>query len=426
MTALKRLVNSTATYALANVINSAIPFLLLPVLTRVLAPAEYGLVAMFTTIITVFSAFTGLSLHGAVSVRYFSAKTDHPRFVGSCLVVLSCSTTIVLTVVWVLSEFLSDLVGLPETWLLLAVLGAGFQALINIRLVMWQIKGVAIRYGFFQILQTLFNLGFSLWLVIFVGMGWEGRGWGVLFALFIFGALSLFSLFWSGLASRHINREYIRASLKFGIPLIPHSLGGMMTAISDRFILVAVIGLAATGSYVVGAQVGMVVALLADAFNKAFSPYLLKELQRLGGKADLALARQCILIFSGFLLLSSVFFFFVPLIYKLFIGREYYESLIVAQLIGVGNAFLGMYYVISGFIFYSEKTVLLSKLTFFCGVLNLGVTYLMVLALGAVGAAIGYCFIQVVFFYGALRLCQSVCPVPWGKAFFSLLGTRGS
>jgi O-antigen/teichoic acid export membrane protein len=426
MTALKRLVNSTATYALANVINSAIPFLLLPVLTRVLEPTEYGLVAMFTTIITVFSAFTGLSLHGAVSVRYFNTETDHPRFVGSCLAVLSCSTAIVLTVVWILSDFLSGLVGLPRAWLLLAVLGASFQALINIRLVMWQIKGVAIRYGFFQVFQTLFNLGFSLWLVIFVGLGWEGRGWGVLSALLIFGAIAVFSLFASGLASRHISGEYVRASLKFGVPLIPHSVGGLMTAISDRFILVALIGLASAGSYVVGAQVGMAVALLADAFNKAFAPYLLRELQRLGGRADLALARQCIVVFAGFLFLSCLFVFCAPLVYKIFIGLEYYESLVVAQLIGFGNAFLGMYYVVSGFIFYSEKTALLSKLTLICGVLNLGITYLMVLALGAVGAAIGYCVIQMVFFCGALRLCQSVCPIPWGKAFLSFLGIRGS
>ena len=276
---------------------------------------------------------------------------------------------------------MSGLVGLSGSWLLLAVLGASFQALINIRLVMWQVKGIAIRYGLFQILQTLFNLGFSLWLVVFVGLGWEGRGLGVLSALLIFGAIAVFSLFASGLASRHINREYVRASLKFGVPLIPHSVGGMMTAISDRFILVALVGLAAAGSYVVGAQVGMVVALLADAFNEAFAPHLLKELQRLGGKADLALARQCIVVFAGFLLLSCVFVFCVPLIYKIFIGPEYYESLMVAKLVGFGNAFLGMYYVVSGFIFYSEKTALLSRLTLVCGVLNLGMTYLMVLAL---------------------------------------------
>ena len=79
MTALKRLVNSTATYTLANVINSAIPFLLLPVLTRVLAPAEYGVVTMFATVVSVLTAFTGLSIHGAVSVRHFDADTDHPR-----------------------------------------------------------------------------------------------------------------------------------------------------------------------------------------------------------------------------------------------------------------------------------------------------------------------------------------------------------
>ena len=43
------LVGNAAIYTLANVTNSAIPFLLLPVLTRVLSPEEYGLVTIFAT-----------------------------------------------------------------------------------------------------------------------------------------------------------------------------------------------------------------------------------------------------------------------------------------------------------------------------------------------------------------------------------------
>jgi O-antigen/teichoic acid export membrane protein len=211
MTALKRLVGSTAIYAMANVINSAIPFLLLPVLTRVLAPEEYGVVAMFTTVMAVLSAVTGLSMHGAVSVRYFNSQTNHPRFLGSCLVLLSCSTSIVLAFMWVMGGIFSEWVGLPEKWLLLAVLASSFQTLIYIRLVMWQVKGQAVRYGFFQVIQTLVNLGVSLWLIIIADLGWEGRVLGIFVALSVFGVLAVFSLWLKDLMQLSFDRKYIRA-----------------------------------------------------------------------------------------------------------------------------------------------------------------------------------------------------------------------
>ncbi|WP_460155205.1 lipopolysaccharide biosynthesis protein [Pseudomonas sp. S2_B12] len=174
MTALKRLLNSTATYALANVINSAIPFFLLPVLTRVLAPSEYGVVTMFTTVVGALSAFTGLSIHGAVSVRHFDSGTDHPRFVGACLGVLAVSTSLVLLVVWLMAGPLARSTEIPENWLLVAVLVSAAQSIVQVRLVIWQVRNEVMRYGLFQILQTFLNLSLSLGLIFF--SVWVGKG----------------------------------------------------------------------------------------------------------------------------------------------------------------------------------------------------------------------------------------------------------
>ena len=93
------LVGSAGIYTLANIANNAIPFLLLPVLTRVLTPEEFGIVAIFTTLVTAFGAFTGLSAHGAVNVRLFDPQTRHARYVGTVLAILGSSTAVVLLVV---------------------------------------------------------------------------------------------------------------------------------------------------------------------------------------------------------------------------------------------------------------------------------------------------------------------------------------
>lgn len=417
MTALKRLLNSTATYALANVINSAIPFFLLPILTRVLAPAEYGLVTMFTLVLGIFSALTGLSIQGAVSVRYFDGGTDHPRFVGACFSVLALSTSLVLVLVWLIASPLSRWTEIPEGWLLVAVLASAAQAIVQVRLVIWQVRNEVMRYGLFQILQTSLNLSLSLGLIFVLGWGWEGRVLGITVAISLFAGLALYGLQHRQLVSWTLDGNYIKAALRFGVPLIPHAVGAMMIAMSDRFIITQLLGIGVTGAYAVGVQMGMVVGLLADAFVKAFGPHLFSELKSRDSSSGLRMVRQCAVVFTGFFVLALGYVGVLPYIYPFIVGEQFSASLPIAQLIGLGNAFMGMYYVVAGFLFFFERTALLAKLTFMIGFLSAGLTYTLVVWLGVIGAAWAYVIVQLMFFLGAWYLAQRVFPLPWRSLF---------
>ena len=80
-------------YAGANALSAGIPFLLLPVLTRALAPAEYGLVVDFFLLATLCTSLAGLGVHGAVSVKWFDRSgRDFPQLVGNALMVAIAST----------------------------------------------------------------------------------------------------------------------------------------------------------------------------------------------------------------------------------------------------------------------------------------------------------------------------------------------
>lgn len=413
MTGFRRLLGSAAAYTIANVINGAIPFFLLPVLTRVLTPAEYGTVTMFATVMSVLSAFTGLSIHGAVSVRYFDKETDHPRFVGTCLAVLGGSTLVVLLVVLLIAAPLAKWTQVPEGWLLAAVLASAAQFVIQVRLVIWQVKNEVVRYGIFQIMQTLLNLSLSLGLILMLGMGWEGRALGIAAAVFLFGMLSLYSLHRKGLVVWQFDAGYAKASLRFGVPLIPHTIGGMMMAMSDKFIITSLLGVGMTGTYAVGVQLGMVIGLLADAFVKAYGPHLFKDLRDSAESAGAHLVWQCLAIFAGFLVLALVYAGMLPYLHRWIVGEGYADSLRIAQLVGFGNAFLGMYYTVAGYLFFFEKTGRLAGLTIIVGLVSVAITYVLVLYWGLVGAAWGYVAIQAMFFLGTWYFAQKIYPLPW-------------
>ena len=66
-----RLLRSGGIYVLANLVTAALPFLLLPILTRALGPAEYGQVIAFSLIVTLAGALAGFNVHAAVGVMWF-------------------------------------------------------------------------------------------------------------------------------------------------------------------------------------------------------------------------------------------------------------------------------------------------------------------------------------------------------------------
>lgn len=410
-----KLVGNTAIYALANVLNGVIPFLLLPVLTRVFTPEEYGLVTLISAVIAIISAFTGLSVHGAVSVKYFDKEIDHPKFVGASLMVLAGSTCLVLLFLLVAGGELSEWIHLPKQWLIIAAIASAAQFVINIRLTMWQVQDQAMRYGFFQVTQTFFNLSLSLALVFWMMMGWEGRAWGIVAAAVIFAGFAMITLHKEKLVDWQGDKKYAKSAIYFGVPLIPHVVGGLMMAISDRVILSSILDLRSVGHYSVGLQMAMAIGFFADALVKAYGPFLFKTLANESMEQNSKVVSLTYFVFISFLLLAMFYSFILPWIYSVFVGQSFQDSVEIAKIASFGYAFQGMYYAIAGFLFYKGKTGRLSMLTLACGVVNIAITYWMVGLYGIVGAAWSFLLLQIIFFLGAWFLAQKAHPMPWLK-----------
>lgn len=413
-----KLLGNTAIYGLANLLNGAIPFLLLPILTRVFTPEEYGLITLVSAVIAIMGAFTGLSAHGAVSVKYFDKSIDHPQFVGASLLVLIGSTAFILILLLFTGDAISNWVNLPKEWLFIAAIASSSQFVINVRLVLWQVKDQPIRYGLFQVSQTLFNLGLSLALVFWAIWGWQGRTWGIALASIIFCVIAVASMQKAKLVYWKRNFRYERDVIAFGFPLIPHVLGGVAIAISDRFILTSLLGVNAVGHYAVGVQMAMVIGVLTDAFSKAYSPYLYRVLSHndkntTNGKLVLS---SCFLFFS-FLCISSIYALLLNYIYPYFIGNLFQDSISVAKISTFAFAFQGMYYAMTNFIFFYNSTVFLSLITTICGILHIFLTYIFVAEYGQIGASYAFLIAQILMFIGVFLVSQKLHPLPWLKTF---------
>src|SRR5690606_20758818 len=129
------------------------------------------------------------------------------------------------------SRWLEPVTQLPTEWLLGAVLVASAQVLISVRLTLWQVRGCAVRYGAFQLSQSTLNACVSVLAVVALGMAWHGRLLGQATAAISFGCLAIWWM--RSDIIRPARAAHVKDALRYGIPLIPHVIGGLMIIAAD-------------------------------------------------------------------------------------------------------------------------------------------------------------------------------------------------
>jgi O-antigen/teichoic acid export membrane protein len=419
MDSVKTLLRNASIYTGANILNAGIPFLLLPVLTRVLSPADYGTIAMFGIVVTIVGAFTGLTVHGAVGVRYFQLDQERmPPYVGACLAILAVSGSMVFCVVAVGRPWLESITRVPGRWLLVAVLVSSAQFVINIRLSLWQVQHKAFRYGAFQISQSMLNAGLSLFLILSLGMAWEGRALGQSAAVSVFMLIALFLLLQRTEASWPTNTRDVRDALKFGVPLIPHVIGGLSIATVDRFMITNMLDVAQAGIYMVALQMGMVLGLLTDSFNSAYAPYLMGVLVKEDRARDRNIVRGTYAYFLVVIVAALLLGVTAPHLLGVLVGERFRAAAGVVLYVAMGYAFGGMYYMVANYVFLENKTGYLAVVTFSSGVFNIIATFLLIKVNGIIGAAQAFMLSQAMIFFCTWWLAQRLRPMPWRTALF--------
>ncbi|WML88584.1 lipopolysaccharide biosynthesis protein [Thiothrix subterranea] len=410
-----KLFGNASIYFGANILNAAIPFLLLPILTRVLTPAEYGTIAMFLVMVSIFSAFTGLSVHGAIGVRYFQlSKEDLADYVTSCIGILVVSTTAVMLIVMVLHHWIIKVSGISLDWLIVAVLVSGLQFLINIRLSLWQVSGMPWHYGGLQISRSLLDALLSLILVLGLSMAWQGRLIGYSTSLLLMGVIALVWLYNDQFLRRTDTwKIHAKDALRFGIPLIPHTIGGMLMVLVDRIIINNLLGTDSVGVYMVALQMGMVIGLLTESFNKAYAPWLFKNLASEDKANKPSIVKGTYFYFFAILAVATLYGLLIPFVMPFIVGEEFLLSGEFIIYLAIGFAFGGCYYMVTNYIFFAKRTEYLALVTFGSGVLNIPITYILVQEMQLKGAAVAFLITNIITFLGTWILSNSVYKMPW-------------
>lgn len=413
------LLSGSVVYLISNILNAAIPFALLPVLTRYLIPSEYGEVAMFQTLLGALAAFVGLSVAAAAGRKYYDghlADNELKHFIAACLQILLFSSAIAFIFTFAFKEQLALWLGLKSKWILWAVFVSAVSVIVQLRLSQWQVRKQAKIYGVLQISQSALNMLLSMLLVVLLLHGAEGRIGAQVWSAGIFALIALVLLKRDDLLSFFVwTPAYLKEAFRFGVPLIPHMGGIFLLASVDRFIINKELGLAQAGIYMVAVQLTSAMGLVFDSINKAYVPWLFERLKRDQDDEKRQIVRYTYAWFVLVLFGAALAFILGPWLVTFIAGQKYAQAGEVFGWLALGQAFGGMYMMVTNFAFYSKRTGLLSLATITSGLINFLLLVLLIRLYGLKGAAIAFSISMAIRFLLTWRVAYLRHPMPWFK-----------
>lgn len=413
------LFKSFSLYTIASFVERGIAFLLLPIFTFYLSTEDFGILALVTSVFSFTTPLINLGVQGAISVAYFNgSRVNYPSYFSSSIFPPLVITLFLIFLLLMFKSYVEDFFEIPFIWIL-SLPFFGFLSFFNsLVLVDYQIKNEASNYVIFSISSSTLNILISLFLVVSLGFSYQGRLIGQYSSITIFFIISIYILYNKRkLLVKNINWLNIKNSLTFGLPLVPHMIGGLVISMSDRLFIDHFWGKEQLGIYNVGHLIGSAISIIGVAFANAIIPfsYELFSINTLESKVKVVKVYWIFIV----LLLFIVFcvWIFTPLVFKWFIDEKFVDGSKYVIWITLGYFFQGLYLLFANIIFYLKKTILFFYLSFGNILINLGLNYFLVPILGPIGSALSTFLSFFLFFVTVASFCNKVYPLPWFSPF---------
>ncbi|GHB22037.1 oligosaccharide flippase family protein [Shewanella indica] len=404
-------------YIASNITSSIAPFILIPILTRTLSVEDYGLIALFQTLLPMMGIFIGLNVSGAIARKFYDKEDnyDFSTYVFSGLSIAVLSSTIISVFSFLLFKLGAGKIQeiMPLGILMSAILYSTLNTFNQVRLVIWQVRENAFKYAVFQLSFSFCLLISCLWLIYFSDTGPYSRIYSAIFTAAIFCSFSILFLYKYNELKLGIKLDRFREVLSFGLPLLPHSIGMIIINMADRYFISAYLGMRYLGLYMAVIQVSMVLSMIFDAINKAYVPWLFSNLNKNCSRTDRKIVSNTYKYMLVLIAIGMVGGVIGPNLFLIFVGEKYQEVSSFISIVVWTQVFYGMYLMVTNYIFYSRKNSKLSTVTIIVGVVNILLLIIFIPKYGLEGAIYIGLISSFARFICTWILASKVKSMPW-------------
>jgi len=413
---MRALLRSTAIYGLADIAGRLLTFLAFLVFAHLVTVAEFGIIALVSSIGALIALVGNLGMNNAVQRYYLdpgTATSQRPEVVSAGLGVLAVSATlsacVALAVLGPFQETLELQFGLRWPYLVAAAITAVIsQALLFLQDVL-RIHFAPWRFALLSIVRNIATLSFALLLVGPANLGVGGYFWGV----FIGVAAALPLAIWLTRRDLRVafDRPLAAALTRFGYPFVFSGFAVWLMASADLWLLGRLADSEQVGVYSIAIRFASMLVLINTAMAQAWAPYALSAYAKDPHYREMV-GRFFSYWFYGLTLLGIALALFSGEVLRLLTPSQYWPAAGPLAILAGGAVLLGTTQVTVLGLSLEKRSGVIAACAWVAAILNVGLNVFLIPILGATGAACANALGNSVLTGLYLVLAQRLHPVP--------------
>jgi O-antigen/teichoic acid export membrane protein len=267
MTPLRLLARDSLIYGSGVVLGRAASFLMLPIYTRLLTPADYGVLQLIQLTIDVSGILLTAGFVSAIYRYYFKTPDQKRRHavITTALVMFGTANAVGAILLATAAPWIGImlLAGPQDAGLIrLATAAMALEVLTIVPLTYMQIQKQAVRFTLMSLARLVLQLALNIVFLVGLGLGVRGILLSSVITAAIIGCAA------SAWLLRRIHFRFdsgaARSIFRFGLPYKLTTTGAFVINFSDRYFLQSLVGLSAVGLYGLAAQFSMLLVHLAS------------------------------------------------------------------------------------------------------------------------------------------------------------------
>ena len=410
---LKSFFENSLIYTLGHVLTSGIAIFLLPIYTRYLSPAEYGVIDLFIVIAAIVNLTIALEISQGIARYYQEAKNEKEKteYTSSAFWFTVLSYLLFLFLCLIFSEtftfwLLGD-INKKNVFLLavFAIVTHGVYYFTQGQL-KWQIQPKdSVKTS---LVNVIIVAGITIYLLVMQELKVESIFIGQIVGNIISSLVAI--LYAKKSYSFTFCADKFKKMVSYSMPLVLSGIGVFIAVYIDRIAIKDLLGLGELGIYGVAYRFASVAFLVMFGFQKSLAPLVFKHYKEKNTPSNISnifnvFAILALLVVSGTIVFSKE-------LVVLFTIEAYYGSASLIPTLTMAVFFSNMYIFAPG-IAIAKKTKLILMITTSSAILNAILNYTLIPVFGLSGATYATLISAVSTFLLYIILSQKYYLIPY-------------
>ncbi|MCW8107260.1 oligosaccharide flippase family protein [Alteromonas ponticola] len=379
-------------FSAGTMIRQLVSFIMLPIYTSYLSPADYGVLSLLLVTVSIFELFLAAQFGRAIPKFYYDKERQKDR---DSVVVTALSLTVPISLVGVIAFYFSAPV-ISEYVLErkdIATVVAMYSVILctstieSYVMMLFRLKEHIAFFFFTSLIRLFIQLSLNIYFVVILETGLVGVLYSSIIVSLLFALLSLVYTF--KVCHISVDKGLVKPLFVFTWPLWFAGLGSVFVTSSSHFIIKELASVADVGLYQLANKFGMIISLIVwTPFSHWWQTERFKIVNNESRRDEFPLIFQCI---SFVLVMSAIGISFLsPLVLKMMVAPDFYPSVDLIPMLCFHFVLMHLGHMYNLAYLYTEKTKVMANVTWLNAVLIVIFLSIATYFYGIVGAMYGY------------------------------------